>query len=310
MQFLIDGRPAPPPGNDGEPVQQAGYIAITPNYFAALRTPILQGRELNDRDTAAAPPVVIINETMAKRYWPNENPIGRRVTLDYVPNEPSREIVGVVGDVRLSRQQRQILPTVYVPHLQQPARWLGPGWGVRSGMYFILRTTGDPMKLVPAMRQALAEVDRDKPASSIRTVEQNLDRQIQYVRLYVLLLGIFGAVAAVLAAIGIYGVMAYSVAERTREIGIRMALGAGARDVLALVVRQALLLIAIGLVAGIAASLALTRVIKTALYEVTPTDPATFIAVALSLTAVALIACFIPTRRAVAVDPTVALRYE
>jgi putative ABC transport system permease protein len=310
MQFLIDGRPAPPPGNDGAPVQQAGYIAITPNYFAALRTPILQGRELNDRDTAAGPPVAIINQTMAKQYWPNESPIGRRITLDYVPNEPSREIVGVVGDVRLSRQQRQILPTVYVPHLQQPARWLGPGWNVRSGMYFILRTTGDPMKLVPAMRQALADVDRDKPASAVQTVEQNLDQQIQYQRLYVLLLGIFGAVAAVLAAIGIYGVMAYSVAERTREIGIRMALGAGAREVLALVVRQALLLIAIGLVVGIAASFALTRVIKTALYEVTPTDPATFIAVALSLTAVALIACFIPTRRAVEVDPTVALRYE
>jgi putative ABC transport system permease protein len=310
MQFLIDGRPAPPPGNDGQPAQQAGYIAITPNYFAALKTPILQGRELNDRDTATAPPVAIINETMAKRYWPNESPIGRRITLDYVPNEPSREIIGVVSDVRLSRQQRQIIPLVYVPHLQQPARWLGPGWNARSGMYFILRTTGDPMKLVPAMRQALADVDRDKPASSIRTVEQNLDQQIQFVRLYVLLLGIFGGVAAVLAAIGIYGVMAYSVAERTREIGIRMALGAGARDVLALVMRQALLLIGIGLVAGIAASFALTRVIKTALYEVTPTDPATFIAVALSLTAVALIACFIPTRRAVEVDPTVALRYE
>jgi putative ABC transport system permease protein len=310
MQFLIDGRPAPPPGNDGEPVQQAGYIAITPNYFATLKTPILQGREYNDRDTAAAPPVAIINQTLAKRYWPNESPIGRRITLDYVPNEPSREIVGVVGDVRLSRQQRQIMPIVYVPHLQQPARWLGPGWNVRSGMYFILRTSGDPMKLVPAMRQALADVDRNKPASAVQTVEQNLDQQIQYVRLYVLLLGIFGAVAAVLAAIGIYGVMAYSVAERTREIGIRMALGARARDVLALVARQALLLIGIGLGAGIAASLALTRVIKSALYEVTPTDPVTFVAVALGLTAVALIACFIPTRRAVEVDPTVALRYE
>lgn len=310
MQFLIDGRPAPPPGNDREPVQQAGYIAITPKYFATLRTPILQGREFNDRDTAAGPPVVIINQTMAKRYWPNESPIGRHLTLDYVPNEPSREIVGVVADVRLSRQQRQILPTVYVPHLQQPARWLGPGWTLRSGMYFILRTTGDPLKVVPAMRQALADVDRDKPASAVQTVEQNLDRQIQYQRLYVLLLGIFGTVAAVLAAIGIYGVMAFSVSERTREIGIRMALGAGARDVLALVVRQALLLVGIGLLVGLAASLALTRVIKTALYEVTPTDPLTFLAIAFSLAVVALVACFIPIRRAVRVYLMVALRYE
>jgi putative ABC transport system permease protein len=310
MQFLIDGRPAPPPGTDGQPVQQAGYIAITPNYFAALKTPILQGREFNDRDTAAAPPVIIINQTMARRYWPNQSPIGKRITLDYVPNEPTREVVGVVGDIRLSRQQRQIVPTLYVPHLQQPARWLGPGWTVRSGMYFILRTSGDPMSLVPAMRQALSEVDRNKPASSVRTVEQVLDQQIQYVRLYVLLLGIFGAVAAVLAAIGIYGVMAYSVAERTREIGIRMALGAGVRDVLALVVRQALLLIGVGLAIGLAGSFALTRIIKSALYEVTPTDPATFLTVSLFLTAIALAACVIPTRRAVEVDPTVALRYE
>ena len=310
MQFLIDGRPAPPPSNDGAPVQQAAYIAITPNYFAALRAPILQGRDFNDRDTAAGPPVIIINQTMARRYWPDESPLGKRVTLDYVPNEPSREVVGVVGDIRLSRQSRQTPPMVYVPHLQQTARWLGPGWNARSGMYFILRTTGDPMSLVPAVRRALAEVDPNKPASNIRTVEQLLDQQIQYVRLYVLLLGIFGAVAAVLAAIGIYGVMAYSVAERTREIGIRMALGAGSRDVLALVVRQALLLVGIGLAIGLAGSLALTRLIKSALYEVTATDPATFTAVSLFLVAVAVTACLIPTRRAVEVDPTVALRYE
>ncbi len=310
MQFLIDGRPAPPPGTDGQQVQQAGYIAITPNYFAALKTPVLQGREFNDRDTAAAPPVIIINQTMARRFWPNESAIGKRITLDYVPNEPTREVVGVVGDIRLSRQQRQIVPMLYVPHLQQPARWLGPGWTLRSGMYFILRTSGDPMRLVPSMRQALAEVDRSKPASSIRTVEQVLDQQIQYIRLYVLLLGIFGAVAAVLAAIGIYGVMAYSVAERTREIGIRMALGAGSRDVLGLVVRQALLLIGIGLTIGLAGSFALTRVIKSALYEVTPTDPTTFLTVSLFLTGIAVAACVIPTRRAVGVDPTVALRYE
>jgi putative ABC transport system permease protein len=310
MQFLIDGRPAPPPGNDGQPVQQAGYIAITPDYFAALKTPIIQGREFNDSDTAGSPPVIIINQTMARRFWSNESPLGRRITLDYVPNEPSREIVGVVGDVRLSRQQRQILPTVYVPHLQQPARWLGPGWTLRSGMYFILRTTGDPLKLVPAMRQALADIDRNKPASLVQTVEQNLDQQIQYERLYVMLLDIFGAVAMILAAIGIYGVMAYSVAERTREIGIRMALGAGAGDVFALLARQALLLIGIGLLVGLAASLVLTRVLKMALYEVSATDPATFIAVALFLSAVALIACVIPTHRALGVDPTVALRCE
>ncbi len=310
LGFLIDGRPAPPPGRDGEPGQIAAYIAITPNYFSTLRTPILQGRDFNDRDTAAAPAVIMINQTLAKRYWPNESPIGKRISLDYVPNEPVREITGVVGDIRLFRQQRQIEPTVYVPHLQQTARWLGPGWNARSGMYFTLRTSGDPMSLVPGLRQALAEVDRNKPAATIRTVEQNLDRQVQYVRLYVLLFGVFGAIAAVLAAIGIYGVMAYSVAERAREIGIRMALGASARDVLSLVIRQALILVSIGLALGLGGSFALTRVIKTALYGVTPTDPATYAGVSLLLILVAVLACLIPTRRAVTVDPTVTLRYE
>jgi ABC-type antimicrobial peptide transport system permease subunit len=177
-------------------------------------------------------------------------------------------------------------------------------------MTFVLRTNAGPLSLIPAVRRAAAEVDPNKPAAEFRTVEQSLDQQVQYLRLYILLLGIFGVIAAVLAAIGIYGVMAYSVAERTREIGIRMALGAGGREVLGLVVRQALLLIAIGLGLGLAGSFALTRVIQGSLYGVTATDPATFGGVSLLLTLVALFACLAPTRRAVRVDPTVALRYE
>ena len=156
----------------------------------------------------------------------------------------------------------------------------------------------------------MAEIDPNKPVAEIRTVEAYLDRQVQYIRLYILLLGIFGGIAAVLAAIGIYGVMAYSVAERTREIGIRMALGADAGAVLALVARQAMAMIGIGLILGLAGSFALTRVIKSALVGVTATDPATYTSVSLVLALVALLACFIPTRRAVAVDPTLALRYE
>jgi putative ABC transport system permease protein len=230
--------------------------------------------------------------------------------MDYVPDEPLREIVGVVGDIRMNRQQRQIGPTVYVPYLQQTPRWMGAGYAARAGMYFILRTNGNPLSLSTNIRQAVAEVDHNKPVASIRTVEDYLDQQVQYVRLYVMLLSIFGAIAAGLAAIGIYGVMAYSVAERTREIGIRMALGASIRDVLRLVVLQALLLLAIGLTLGLAGSFALTRYLKSALYEVTATDPATYIGVSLLLTAVAVVACLVPTRRAVSVNPTVALRYE
>jgi putative ABC transport system permease protein len=218
--------------------------------------------------------------------------------------------VGVAGDIRMSRQQRQLNPAIYVPYLQQTPRWMGAGYGTRAGMYFILRTRGNPMALSASVRQATAEVDPSRPVANIRTVEQYLDQQVQYVRLYVLLLGIFGAIAAVLAAIGIYGVMAYSVAERTREIGIRMALGASAGDIFRLVVLRAAILLSIGVSLGLVGSIALTRFLSDALYGVTATDPSTFLAVSLLLAMVAILASLIPTRRAVSVNPTVALRYE
>jgi hypothetical protein len=155
-------------------------MAITPNCFATLRVPILQRHDFNDRDTAARAPVIIVNQAMAKRYWPNENPLGHYVSVDYVPNEPMRQIVAVVGDVRLSRTQRQPQPIMYVPHQQQTPRWMGGGWAERSAMYFILRATGNPTKLVPAMRRALAEVEPNMPPGNIRTAMEYLDRQIQY----------------------------------------------------------------------------------------------------------------------------------
>ena len=309
MGFLVEGRPDQP-GPNGEASQTANYIAVTPTYFETLRAPILQGREFNVRDTASSPFVAVINQTMAKRYWPNESAVGKQIRLDYVPNEPLREIVGVAGDVRMNRQQRQLTPTIYVPYLQQTPRWMGAGYGMRAGMYFILRTSGNPLSLATSVRQATAEVDSSRPVAEVRTVEEYLERQVQYVQLYVLLLGIFGAIAAGLAAIGIYGVMAYAVAERTREIGIRMALGASAGDIFRLVVLHALILMSIGLTLGLAGSFAMTRYLKSALYEVTATDPSTFIAVSLLLAGVAMIACLVPTRRAVSVNPTVALRYE
>jgi putative ABC transport system permease protein len=318
MPFLIEGHPAPPPsaassGGSQEQGQTADYFAITANYFGTMKIPILRGRDFNPQDTAAAPPVIIVSETFAKRFFPTEDPIGKRITLDFVPDEKAREIVAVVGDTVANRFQKAgtpVAPVMYVPHRQQTPRWLGPNWNDRAAMTFVLRTTGDPLSLIPAVRRAAAEVDPNKPAANLRTVEDYLDRQVQSLRLYILLLGVFGAIAGVLAAIGIYGVMAYSVTERTREIGIRMALGAGAPEVLGLVVRQAAILIGIGLVLGLAASFALTRMVQSALYGVTATDPATFTGVSLLLAMVALLACLFPTRRAVRVDPTVALRYE
>ena len=309
MGFLIEGRPSQP-GPNGESTLTANYIAITSGYFSTLKTPMTQGRDFEDRDLAAAPFVVIINQTMAKRYWPNESAIGKQIRLDYVPDEPLREIVGVVADIRMSQQQRQINPTIYVPYLQQTPRWMGAGYAARAGMYFVLRTRGNPMALEASVRQATAEVDPNRPVANVRTVEQYLTQQVQYVRLYVLLLGIFGAIAAVLAAIGIYGVMAYSVAERTREIGIRMALGASSGDIFRMVVLHASILLAVGLTLGLAGSFALTRYLGSALYEVKATDPSTFVAVSFMLALVAVVACLIPTRRAVSVNPTVALRYE
>jgi putative ABC transport system permease protein len=309
MPFWIAGRPQTP-GSDGMAPQSAGYIAVTPNYFATLKASFALGRDIDNRDTASSPFVAVINETMAKKFWPNESPIGKQIRMDYVPDEPVREIVGVIKDIRMSRQQKEFTPCVYVSYLQQTRRFMGAGYGVRAGMYFILRTMGKPMAISESVRRAVAGVDPGRPVADMRTVEQYLDRQVQYVHLYVLLLGIFGAIAAVLAAIGIYGVMAYSVAERTREIGIRMALGARADDIFRLVVLQALILLAIGLALGLAGSFALTGYLASALYEVKATDPSTFAVVSLLLAVVAVVACLIPTRRAVSVNPTVALRYE
>ena len=315
MPFLIEGRPAPPPsaapgGGPQQQAQTADYFSITPNYFATMRIPVLRGRDINAQDRAASSLVIVINQTMARRFFANEEPIGKRITLDFVPDERPREIIAVVGDTRSSRMQKEPSPTMYVPHVQQTARWMGPQFSDRAGMYFLLRTAGDPLRLVETVKRAVAEVDPSRPAANFRTIEQNLNQQTQFLRLYILLLGIFGGIAAVLAAIGIYGVMAYSVAERTREIGIRMALGARSGDVVKMMLGHALLMVGIGVTLGLAGSFALTRVIKSALYGVTATDPATYAGISALLLLVAIAACLIPTRRAVAVHPTIALRYE
>jgi putative ABC transport system permease protein len=314
MQFLIEGRPAPPPAPaDGAPQSQgqtAEYFSVTPGFFSTMKIPIARGRDFAAQDTASGNLVISINQAMARRFFANEDPIGKRITLDFVPDERPREIVAVVGDTRSNRFQQEPSPMMYVPHQQQAARWLGPQWNDRAGMYFVVRTTGDPASMTETLKRAVADVDKTRPATNFRTVNQYLNQQTQYLRLYILLLGIFGGIAAVLSAIGIYGLMAYSVAERTREIGIRMALGAGSREVLKMVMRRALLLVGVGLAIGLAGAFALTRLIRSGLYGVTPTDPATYAGISMLLIAVAIVACWIPTMRAIRIDPTVALRYE
>jgi putative ABC transport system permease protein len=306
MQFVIQGRPRPEPGQR----QGAAYFAITPRYFETMKIPILRGRDFTRTDTATSPLVMIINKTMADRFWEGQDPIGQSVTLDFVPDEQPRVIIGVVGNSVIGRFQRQPTPMMYVPHLQQQNRWLGPSWDYRAMMAFVMRADGEPMALAPAVQRAVAEIDRSKPAGNVRTVEQYLGQQSRGLELYATLLGIFGVAAGLLAALGIYGVMAYTIAQRTREIGIRMALGAGGTRVLQLVIVRAVIVIVIGLGLGLAGAMGLTRVLASELFEVSPTDPLTFTIVTVGVTVVALVACLIPTRRAMSVDPTVALRHE
>lgn len=306
MNFRIEGRAQ----DAAAALPSALYLAVTPNYFSTLKTPILRGRDFTDRDTESSSRVAIVNESLAALYWPGQNPLGQSIAIDYLPNDPPRQIVAVVGDVRLSRTQQDARPMMYVPLAQQGPQWIGPQLGARAGAYFVMRAPSNPMGLTPAARKAVAEIDPTQPIANIQTVEETLSDQVQYTRLYVLLLVVFGGSAALLAAVGIYGVMSFSIAQRRREIGIRMALGASQHAVLRLVARQALTMIGLGLLLGLAGSLGLTRLLKSALWNVEPTDPFTFAAVSLFLALIALIACIVPTRQATRVDPAVAVRTE
>ena len=313
MPFAIEGRPLPPSVAAGtRPAEQqtADYTAVTSGYFNVMRIPLRRGRDFDSHDRADSPYVVIISEAMARKYFPNEDPIGQYVRFDFVPNERPRQIVGIAGDVLVGRLQTTSSPAVYVPHLQQGPTFAGPYVYIRNGMAFVLRTVGDPLTLLPAVKNAVAEVDPATPVAGARTVEQSLDDSVRHLRLYMLLLGAFGAVATLLAAVGIYGVMAYSVAERTREFGVRIALGARAIDVLVMVAGHATRIVAAGVVIGLVAAFFMSRLLQASLFEVTRTDPATYLAVSVLLVAIALLASMIPARRATGVNPIIALRHE
>jgi putative ABC transport system permease protein len=247
---------------------------------------------------------------MARRFWPNEDPIGKHVRVDLSPEDQPREIIAIVHDTPANPQQKAQQPAIYVPFFQAGRHCIGTMNFLRFQLTFLLRTPGDPMSLLPALRRAVAEIDPNRPVGNPGTLESQLSDQLQYPRYYSMLLGLFAFVATSLAAVGIYGIMAYAVDQRTREIGIRMALGADAWRVLRLVIRQAIWMIAAGLALGLGGAMALTRFISSELWEVQSMDPGTFVGVSLLLIAVALLACLVPTRRAVQVDPTIALRYE
>ncbi|MEO8434817.1 MAG: ABC transporter permease [Pyrinomonadaceae bacterium] len=294
--FLIEGMPDPPPGQEFVGRNRA----CTPDYFHTMGIPVLKGRAFTDQDKPGNPPVVIVNENLAQRFWPNADPIGKRMRIAGPLNEyPWMQVVGVVKDVKHELN----LPTswdYYLPHAQD----------VWSSMVLVARTRVAPMTLAADIRQQVWAIDKDQPVYRVRTME---DVRAFSVSLYSFSsgsLGVFAGIALLLAAIGIYGVMSYAVTQRTQEIGIRMALGARAADVLKLVIRNGMWLALIGVVTGLAGAYAATRFLASLLFGVTPTDLTTFAAVTLGLLVVALLACYLPARRATKVDPLIALRYE
>ena len=303
--FQIEGRPVP---DIDAPTAQ--FYPITPDFFRTMKIAMARGRDFTMHDNAGAPWVAIINETMARRFWPDEDPIGKRIRLDVSPEEQPREIVAIVHDTPDSLRQKTQRPALYVPFLQAAPHQVGPGAGVRFQLTYVLRSQGDPMNLLPAVRRAVAEIDPNRALLDVHTEEEQLGLTMQYPRYYSMLLGLFAFVATVLAAVGIYGILAFAVEQRTREIGIRMALGAGGSQILRLVLRQALWMIGGGVALGLAGSIGLARLISSNLWEVQAADPATFFAVSVLLATVALLASIIPTRRAAQVDPSIALRSE
>ena len=310
MPFNIEGR-APVKGNPFHGDEQWRWAC--PDHFKALKVPLLRGRVFTLQDTAKAPAVLIINETMAKKYWPKQDPIGQRVTIGkgLGPEfaDPTRQIIGVVGDVRENGLNTAAPSVMYVPMGQVPDGLTQLANRV-SPTSWIIRTAVNPLTLVQAISREFLAVDNDMPPARVRTMEQVISEVTARQNFNMLLLAIFAAIALLLAAIGIYGVMSYAVEQRTHEIGIRMALGAGTPDMLRLVVIEGMRLAGIGVVVGLLTAFGLARLLAKLLFGVKPTDPPTYVAVALILSAVAFIACYIPARRASRVDPLIALRYE
>ena len=294
ISFTIEGRPA-----DSEHSPVAELAAVSPGHFRVLEIPILSGRNFTDSDDDKALPVAIVDQTLARQYWPNENPIGKRVKSGPIQStNPWLNIIGVVGDVKTDSLELQEAPHIYLSDFQAPS--------YNSVIY--LRTAGDPGTLGDAIRPEVQAVDPNVPVYAVRTMEDVIARSMAERRFALQILGFFAGVALLLAAIGIYGVMAYTFSQRRHEIGIRMALGAQPRDILRMALSEGMTLVAVGLGSGLVGALILTRFLHSMLYAVSPNDPLTFVALAALLAAVALLACFVPARRATQVDPLVALR--
>ena len=293
----ITGRPTPPPGFN----QSIDFQIISPAYFQTLGVPVIEGRSFTERDTVDAPLVAVVSRAMARKYWPNESALGKQVQVGG-PNGTPREIVGIVGDVRQRDPERAAEPLMYIPYLQDTEPW---NWAM-----FALRTELDAGSISNAVREAVLAIDPGQPVARVRTMNEIAGTLGAERRFNTLLLALFSGVALVLAAIGTYGVMAYSVTRRTREIGVRMALGARPADVLRMVLGQGAGLVAIAIGLGVAGAIAASRFLASQLFDTSATDPTTLAAGAATLCVFALLACYVPARRAMKVEPLEALRVE
>jgi putative ABC transport system permease protein len=296
--FTVEGQPVVNPGEEPE----AEYRVVTPDYFRTFDMSLVKGRAFTERDTEGAPQVAIINETMARRFFANEDPVGKHLTVGGFDKEAPREIVGVVKDVKSLDAVTEAKPEIYRPFFQDP--WSLVGIAIRTA------PGSDPTSLTTAVRNEIGAVDKDQPVAYLMSMSQLASESIASQRVIMILLGVFGGVALVLAVVGIYGVISYDVTQRTHEIGIRMALGARPFDIQKLIVGRGLILALIGVTLGLGGAFALSRVMSSLLYQVSTTDPITFVSLPFLLVGAALAASYIPARRAASVDPMIALRNE
>jgi putative ABC transport system permease protein len=297
--FKVEGRPEPKPDEN----VAMDYQVVNSDYFATLAIPIVRGRGLTEQDNETAPRVIVINEAMAHAFWPNEDPVGKRMAIGESSKDTSwRTIVGVVGSVRHAGLTEEPVPCAFIDYRQDLESW--------SRMAFVMKTSTEPSSLTSTVRSSLVAIDPQQPVYAIEPLEKLIEGSVAPRRFVMSLIGSLAFVALALALVGIYSVISFSVSERTREIGIRMALGAKRRDVLRMILGQGMRVSAVGIVMGLAIALGLTRLLRTLLFEVSATDPVTFVLVAMTMSLIALMACYLPARRATRVDPLVALRDE
>jgi predicted permease len=309
----MQGGSTQPVAVEGKPVvamadqPEVSVRILTPGFLSAMRIPVLRGRDFQDNDTATSLPVIVVSESMAKQFWPNENPIGKRLTMTFVPGIV-REVVGVVGDVKdRGLDNKDPISTLYYPFQQfkEPAQW---GKFRAIGLEMAVRTSNEPTSVTSAIRNTLHEISPSTPLLEVKTMQELVDESLSSQRFNMFLLAAFAGLALLLAAVGIYSVLAYTVRQRTREIGVRMALGASESDVVRLILREGATLATLGIVLGVAGTFVATPLIRSWLFGIDQTDPQTIVAAAIGLVLIALGASWLPARRASKVDPLLAMR--